>query len=49
LSAPNSHFPEKFLSRKLYLDLRNDPTYDVPENVEIPMESMRPAIPILAD
>ena len=44
-----AHFSERFLSRKLYLDLRKDPKYRTPETVDIPMERMRPAIPILAD
>ena len=44
-----AHFSEKFLSRKLYLDLRKAPKYNVPEQVDIPTERMRPAIPVLAD
>ena len=44
-----AHFPEKYLSKRLYLDLRNDPKYAVPEKVDIPLERMRPAIPVLAD
>lgn len=44
-----AHFSERFLSKRLYLDLRKDPKYRTPETVDIPMERMRPAIPILAD
>ena len=44
-----AHFPEKYLSKRLYLDLRADPKFRVPETVDIPMERARPAIPVLAD
>jgi radical SAM superfamily enzyme YgiQ (UPF0313 family) len=45
-----AHFPERMLSRKLYLDLsgRQTPKYRVPEHVPIPEERMRPPIPELA-
>lgn len=44
-----AHVPERFLQKHLYLDLRKDSLHKVPERVEIPQQSMRPAIPILAD
>jgi radical SAM superfamily enzyme YgiQ (UPF0313 family) len=44
-----AHFPEKFLSRRLYLNLDETPKYRVPETVELPVMKMRPAIPVLAD
>jgi radical SAM superfamily enzyme YgiQ (UPF0313 family) len=44
-----AHFPEKFLSKRLYLDLRKDAKFQIPERVDIPAERARPAIPILAD
>lgn len=44
-----AHVPERFLQKRLYLDLREDSPHKVPDRVEIPQASMRPAIPILAD
>jgi radical SAM superfamily enzyme YgiQ (UPF0313 family) len=44
-----AHFPEKFLSKHLYLDLRKDAKFQIPETVDIPVERARPAIPVLAD
>ncbi|MEP7149095.1 MAG: radical SAM protein [Acidobacteriota bacterium] len=44
-----AHFPESYLSKRLYLDLRKDPKFQVPETVDIPIERARPAIPVLAD
>lgn len=44
-----AHFPEKFLSRRLYLNLDETPKYKIPERVDIPAQRMRPAIPVLAD
>ena len=44
-----AHFPEKLLSRRLYLDFRKEPKFNAPETVEIPQQNQRPAIPILAD
>ena len=45
-----AHFPEKLLSRKLYLDFsgRQSPKYRAPAHVPIPEERLRPAIPELA-
>jgi radical SAM superfamily enzyme YgiQ (UPF0313 family) len=41
-----AHFPERFLRRKLYLDLTNgQPKYRVPDHVEIPSHDMRPIMP----
>ncbi len=40
-----AHFPEKFLSRRLYLDLRKNSPLKAPETVEIPQPKARPAIP----
>lgn len=44
-----AHFPERFLNRRLYLNLDEPSKYKAPERVEIPGERLRPAIPILAD
>lgn len=44
-----AHFPEKILSRRLYLDLREKSPMQVPETVEIPQPKARPAIPELVD
>jgi radical SAM superfamily enzyme YgiQ (UPF0313 family) len=44
-----AHVPERFLQKRLYLDLRTDSPHKTPERVEIPKASMRPAIPILVD
>lgn len=44
-----AHIPERFLQSHLYLDLREESPYKVPERVEIPQTHMRPAIPVLAD
>ncbi len=44
-----AHFPEKILSRRLYLDLREDSPIKVPETVEIPQPKARPAIPELVE
>ncbi len=44
-----AHFPEKILSRRLYLDLRQKSPLSVPLNVEIPAQKARPVIPFLAD
>jgi len=44
-----AHFSERFLSKRLYLDLRKDPKFQIPEHVDIPVERARPAIPVLAD
>jgi radical SAM superfamily enzyme YgiQ (UPF0313 family) len=40
-----AHFPEKFLSRRLYLDLRKTSPLKAPETVEIPQPKARPVIP----
>ena len=42
-----AHFPEKLLSRRLYLDLRKNSPLKVPDSVEIPKPKARPAIPEL--
>lgn len=42
-----AHFPEKILKRRLYLDLRENSSMQVPEMVEIPTMKARPAIPEL--
>jgi hypothetical protein len=43
-----AHFPERFLRRKLYLDLDSRKTrYRIPEHVEIPSHDLRPMIPQL--
>ena len=42
-----AHFPEKMLSKRLYLDLRTQPKQSIPEKVEIPQARERPAIPVL--
>ncbi|CAN5210668.1 radical SAM protein [soil metagenome] len=44
-----AHFPEKILSRRLYLDLREKSPMLVPKAVEIPQPKARPAIPELVD
>lgn len=44
-----AHFPEKILKRRLYLDLREKSSMQVPETVEIPQAAARPAIPELVD
>lgn len=44
-----AHVPERFLQKRLYLDLRKDSPHKVPERVEIPQQHLRPAIPVLAD
>lgn len=44
-----AHFSEKFLSKRLYLNLDEPSHSHVPEHVEIPEKSLRPSIPILAD
>ena len=44
-----AHFSEKFLSRRLYLNLDEPPKQRVPEQLDIPLERARPAIPVLAD
>lgn len=44
-----AHFPEKFLSKRLYLNLDEPPKRSVPERVDIPLDRARPAIPVLAD
>jgi radical SAM superfamily enzyme YgiQ (UPF0313 family) len=44
-----AHFPEKILKRRLYLDLREKSSMQVPEMVEIPQPKARPAIPELID
>lgn len=44
-----AHFPESILSRRLYLDLREDSPLKVPETVEIPAARARPQIPVFAD
>lgn len=40
-----AHIPERILSRRLYLDLRQPSKYRVPETLEIPQPKARPAIP----
>lgn len=40
-----AHFPEKFLKRRLYLDLREKSPLKAPETIEIPQPKARPAIP----
>ena len=42
-----AHFPEKILSRRLYLDLRENSPLQVPETVEIPQPKARPVLPEL--
>ena len=42
-----AHFPESILSRRLYLDLREDSPLQIPDHVEIPTAKARPAIPNL--
>ena len=42
-----AHFPESILSRRLYLDLREDSPLQIPDYVEIPTAKARPAIPNL--
>ncbi|MBS1793093.1 MAG: B12-binding domain-containing radical SAM protein [Acidobacteria bacterium] len=44
-----AHFPESYLSRRLYLNLDEPSRMKVPEAVEIPQPKMRPAIPELVD
>ncbi len=44
-----AHFPESYLSKRLYLDMRQPSKLSVPETVEIPRPDMRPAIPVLTD
>ena len=44
-----AHFPESYLKRRLYLDLRENSLMKVPDSVEIPKPKMRPAIPVLVD
>ena len=44
-----AHFPESYLKRRLYLDLRENSPMQVPEFVEIPAAKARPAIPELVD
>jgi radical SAM superfamily enzyme YgiQ (UPF0313 family) len=44
-----AHFPERILSRRLYLNLDEEPKYKTPEKVDIPVKNLRPAIPLLAD
>lgn len=44
-----AHFPEKFLNRRLYLNLNEPPKFTVPESVDVPTRNLRPAIPVLAD
>lgn len=44
-----AHFPEKYLSKRLYLNLNEKPKYGVPDRVEIPAQAARPAIPVLND
>lgn len=44
-----AHFPEAYLKRRLYLDLREKSSKQVPETVEIPQMKARPAIPELVD
>ncbi|HXF42325.1 MAG TPA: hypothetical protein VNK26_01170, partial [Pyrinomonadaceae bacterium] len=42
-----AHFPEKFLKRRLYLNLNAPPKYSVPEEVMVPENRLRPSIPVL--
>ena len=42
-----AHFPESYLSRHLYLDLRKQSPLIAPQSVEIPQPKARPAIPEL--
>ncbi len=44
-----AHFPESYLSKHLYLDLREQGKLAVPESVSIPQPGMRPALPVLTD
>jgi radical SAM superfamily enzyme YgiQ (UPF0313 family) len=44
-----AHFPESYLKRRLYLDLREKSPLQVPDSVEIPQPKARPAIPELVD
>jgi radical SAM superfamily enzyme YgiQ (UPF0313 family) len=44
-----AHFPESYLSKHLYLDLRKDAKFNVPQHVDIPIERARPAIPVAAE
>lgn len=44
-----AHFPERFLSKRLYLNLNEKPKYIAPQTVEIPAQNQRPAIPVLND
>lgn len=44
-----AHFPERFLQRRLYLDLRTKSPLVAPPSVEIPKAAQRPAIPVLTD
>jgi hypothetical protein len=44
-----AHVPERFLRRRLYLNLDENPKFGIPERVDIPAERARPAIPVLAD
>ncbi len=44
-----AHFPESYLKRRLYLDLREKSPMKIPDSVEIPKPRLRPAIPILVD
>jgi len=44
-----AHFPESYLKRRLYLDLREKSPMQVPDFVEIPQPKARPAIPELVD
>lgn len=44
-----AHFPEKILKRRLYLDLREKSSMQVPDFVEIPQPKARPSLPELVD
>lgn len=44
-----AHFPEKFLSRRLYLNLNEKSQYRAPEQIEIPTQNARPSMPVLVD
>ena len=44
-----AHFPESYLSRHLYLDLRKESPLIAPSSVEIPQPKARPQIPVLVD
>lgn len=44
-----AHFPEKYLRKRLYLDLDRPSRLAVPESVEIPQPALRPAIPEFPD